>query len=76
MESLKYKTDPTAGTNTAARIGRPELRVWLLGNFPRHRPCRSLLVNMHGVLNKVYLQNFLHGWAVNRETNLMSLLNP
>jgi hypothetical protein len=28
------------------------------------------------VLNKVYLQNFLHGWVVNRETNLMSLLNP
>ena len=28
------------------------------------------------VLNKVYLQKILHGWAVNRETNLMSLLNP
>ena len=32
--------------------------------------------HMHGVLNEVYLQNFLYGWAVNRETNLMSLLNP
>ena len=32
--------------------------------------------HMHGVLNEVYLQNFLHGWAVNRETNLMSLLKP
>jgi hypothetical protein len=31
---------------------------------------------LHGVLNEVYLQFFLHGWAVNRETNLMSLLNP
>ena len=31
---------------------------------------------MHGVLNEVYLQKFLHGCAVNRETNLMSLLNP
>ena len=31
--------------------------------------------HMHEVLNKVYLQNFLHGWAVNREMNLMSLLN-
>ena len=32
--------------------------------------------HIYGVLNKVYLQNFLHEWAVNRETNLMSLLNP
>ena len=32
--------------------------------------------HMHGVLNEVYLQNFLHRWTVNRETNLMSLLNP
>ena len=31
--------------------------------------------HMHGVLNEVYLQNFLHGWVVNRETNLMSLTN-
>jgi len=45
MESLKYKTDPTAGTNTAARIGRPELRVWLLGNFPRHSLLRDHLAS-------------------------------
>ena len=32
--------------------------------------------HMHGVLNEAYLQNFLHRWAVNRETNLMSILNP
>ena len=32
--------------------------------------------HMHGVLNKIYLRNFLHGWVVNREMNLMSLLNP
>ena len=35
-----------------------------------------MLGHMHGVLNKVYLLNFLYGWVVNRETNLMSLLNP
>jgi hypothetical protein len=28
------------------------------------------------VLNEVYLQNFLHRWIVNRETNLMMLINP
>ena len=28
-----------------------------------------------GVLNEVYLQKILHGWVVNHETNLMSLIN-
>ena len=28
------------------------------------------------VLNEVYLQKFLHRWVVNRETNLMMLINP
>ena len=27
------------------------------------------------VLNKIYLQNLLHGWTANHETNLMSILN-
>ena len=27
------------------------------------------------VLNEVYLQNFLHEWVVNHETDLMNLLN-
>ena len=27
------------------------------------------------VLNEVYLQNFLYRWVVNRETNLMMLIN-
>jgi len=31
--------------------------------------------HIHKVLNEVYLQNFLHGWVVNREMNLMSLLS-
>ena len=30
--------------------------------------------HMHKVLNEVYLQNFLHGWTVNREMNLMTYL--
>ena len=28
------------------------------------------------VLNEIYLQNFLHRWVVNREMNLMILINP
>ena len=28
------------------------------------------------VLNKIYLQTFLNRWVVNRETNLMILINP
>jgi hypothetical protein len=28
------------------------------------------------VLNEVYLQNFLHRWFVNRETNQMMLIKP
>ena len=50
------------------------------------RPCLDLKIlnpkiphqmfeYMHGVLNKIYLKNILHGWVVNREMNLMSLLN-
>ena len=31
--------------------------------------------HMYGVLNKIYLQTFLHRWVVNHEMNLMSLLN-
>jgi len=27
------------------------------------------------VLNEVYLQNFLYRWVINRETNLMILIN-
>ena len=30
---------------------------------------------MNEILNKIHLQNFLHGWMVNREMNLISLLN-
>ena len=40
------------------------------------KPSHRIFRHMHGVLNEDYLQNFLHRWTVNRETNLMSLLNP
>ena len=32
--------------------------------------------HIYGVLNKIYLQNFLQEWVVNREMDLMNLLNP
>ena len=41
----------------------------------RKKTSHRMFRYIHGVLNEVYLQNFLHEWAVNRETNLMSLLN-
>ena len=42
----------------------------------KKKKIHQMFRHMHGVLNEVYLQNFLHRWVVNRETNLMSLLNP
>ena len=44
-------------------------------NFYNKKTSHQMFRHMHGVLNEIYLQNFLHEWAVNRETNLMSLLN-
>ena len=46
---------------------------------PKHlllNPSNRMFGHMHRVLNKICLQNFLHKWVVNRETNLISLLNP
>ena len=47
------------------------------------KPCKRkkkkshrMFEHMYEVLNEVYLQNFLYGWDVNRETNLMNILNP
>ena len=42
----------------------------------RKKNSHRMFRHMYGVLNEIYLQNFLHGWAVNRETNLISLPNP
>ena len=44
-------------------------------NSVNEKKSHRMLGYMYGVLNAVYLQNFLYGWAVNRETNLMSILN-
>jgi len=41
----------------------------------RKKISHRMFWHMYGVLNEVYLQNFLHGWAVMCETNLMSLFN-
>ena len=46
-----------------SKILRPKTSHWIFGHI-------------HEVLNKIYLQNFLYGWVVNREMNLMSLLKP
>ena len=36
----------------------------------------SLPLPVKKKLNKIYLQIFLYEWVVNRDINLMSLLNP
>ena len=48
--------------------------TWGLVYIPKtsHR----MFGHMYEILNKIYLQNFLHGWVVNRKMNLMSILNP
>ena len=51
------------------------------GQFLTHKSAKvkkqshRIFRHMHRVLNEVYLQIFLHRWAVNRETNLIRLLN-
>ena len=53
-------------------ICRPCLDPKILHQKISHR----MFGHMHGVLNKIYMQIFSYGWVVNREMNLMSLLNP
>jgi hypothetical protein len=60
-----------------ATNGRSGRTVWCVSRRVQpcldqaHKPCKSKKKHH----NEVYLQNFLYVWAVNRETNLMSLLN-
>ena len=59
------------------------MMVEMRGDDARSRVCLVHFAKMSKdvnrafeVLNEVYLQNFLHRWVVNRETNLMMLINP
>ena len=56
-----------------------DLQLW----SNRCRPCLVLFQKKIAkeyyefeVLNEIYLENFLYRWVVNRETNLMMLINP
>jgi len=63
-------------------MGVQLIDCFLLPTFPPHKPVNTkktshqIFLHMHKILNEVYLQNILHELVVNRETNLMSLLNP
>ena len=56
-------------------LGYHLVRVCLDPKFLHPKTLHGMFGHMHRVLNEVYLQFFLHGWTVNRETNLMSLRN-
>ena len=56
--------------------GRNARSSFHLINSVNKKISHRIFRHMYEVLNEVYLQNFLHRWTVNRETNLMSLLNP
>ena len=64
---------------------RPGAWAWHV-NHRTERPCLDhkiytkilyrMFGRMYGVLNKIYIQSFLHGWIVNCVMNLTSLFNP
>ena len=62
--------------NSAPQAGSPftffSLSRVCLVHFAKF--CKDVKMTFE-VLNEVYLQNFLHRWVVNRETNLMMLIN-
>ena len=51
-------------------------RVGLDPKFVHPKTSHQMFGHMYEVINEIYLQFFLHVWAVNRKTNLMSLLDP
>ena len=51
------------------------LRLCLDPKILHSQLSHQMFGHMYGVLNKIYLQKILHRWVVNREMNLMSLLN-
>ena len=67
----KKKKSPTMIAPASCLIITPCLDSKILQKKTSHR----IFGHTHEVLNKIYLQNFLRGWVVNREMNLTSLFN-
>ena len=67
---IAYANDLVWTECSFGMIIRPCLDPKILHQKTSHR----MFGYIHRVLNKIYLQNFLHGWIVNHETNLMSLI--
>ena len=63
-------------SSSSRTINKALFRSLLVNPVNTKKSSHRMFRHMHGVLNEVYLQNILHRWAVNRETNLMILLNP
>ena len=54
---------------------RMQVRVCLDSKILYPKTSNRIFRHIHGVLNKYIYNFFLHGWIINREMNLMSLLN-
>ena len=81
-QTRPYTTGGIIGGGPAAASGSRYSQSCLVQIFThkfrkrKKKTSHRMFGHIHEVLNEVYLQKILHGWAVNRETNLMSLLNP
>ena len=79
LQMITHKSRRYTSNGSDGAIQHCVLRLCLYYNSKPRKHKKKTLYQMfeyiHEVLNEVYLQNFLYGWAVNRETNLTSLLN-